>query len=654
MATRMILSFGLTSIIQLRSRAARGVQNEADQMMEGLPIRNWRRVESTVGAPAEEPAVVPHPRWPELPMPRDSHLLSDMSRHLLRLARLPKVSKPSHANDDDEKENAEEEETTKADDRRGFRVRRWSQMPKEYSAPDKDYLAKRRKGLQAANGVLNGGQVQPIPTIKVRKMDAEGNPHVYDVIAAPGVVIGGEIIHAEQAVGLPVEPALAPGTVIEGLGVVNELGLVVATSTPHRRKGVPVPRRKKKKKFGRHLRKKVIIELDQDGLPINPTDPLGGTATSEGGGQGDTPMADANEGEDDEGSGDEGEDMDEDDDEHEDGEISSSATPGPIQSGASVEATQPAVSEANVASSTPTHNLSSLRTEVKFEADVSQSGLEDPFVSAPGDAMTMVEEGNVGTDVAELPGQVDHVMADPELSATIPTASDSVLQVASTAEPIPIDAATAVAPVLTETEPEPEPAVEEVGRESGSTALAPIVETITPPKATLPAVAGVERAAAPIEFSEPNPASPEPLEDWLGVEASSGDTESEANPEEATWVSQTHVPEVVGEDVFSALEAKLNESPGEGLSGSEREVESQPREETIAKAKATAEADEWSATLFGDETEFETTEVADEANEAIQLLTQQIFESEEMVTTAEEMSEDDEQAEQADEEMEDV
>ena len=88
--------------------------------------------ESTVGVHSEEQAFVAHSKFAELPMPRESHLLSEMSQKLLRIARLPRVSKPAVQTEDEEKEVIEEEEVKQ--ERTGFTLKRWIQMGKGYEA----------------------------------------------------------------------------------------------------------------------------------------------------------------------------------------------------------------------------------------------------------------------------------------------------------------------------------------------------------------------------------------------------------------------------------------------------------------------------------------------------------------------------------------
>jgi hypothetical protein len=425
------------TLLQLRNRAHR-VQNDQDQMIEGLPIRNWRRIESNIGAPVEEQTIVQHSRWPELPMPRESHLLSDMSRQLLRLARLPKVIQPAPSPEDETKENGEEEDAKKAAERKGFQVRKWSQMAKDYSAPDRDYLAKRRRGLPSEEGYnkLYGplGKSVAFRTVKVKRFDHDGIPHVYEVMAPVGVAVEGELPETDGGLSGPVEPRQAPGTVIDGVGIANEEGIIVAQPTPSRRKPPPPPR-KKKKYFGRN-KKKIETQYGADGLPIHPPGPSDGLATGDGGHGEDTQMHDANDHEDDdeEGSGDEGEEGeegDEHDDDHEDRD-DSSATPIPQSSAPehdpSITAPLDTVTLPSAAQA-PSLVPSSLRSEVRFDVD---DASEVPLEA------TLLPDDSIVIDATPL----DVIMAEVSASNDVLDQSSVIIEASAdlpeTLEPEPV------------------------------------------------------------------------------------------------------------------------------------------------------------------------------------------------------------------------
>lgn len=202
--------------------------------------------------------------WPELPMPRDSHMLPDHSQQLLRAARSGRTTKPPAAPEDDENE-LKDEETEHKEVSVGFTVKKYVKIARHNEAPEPEYLAKRRKGLPSQ--YINGQVQAPLRETKVKKLDAEGNIAVYKVLAPEGQAVEGEVAPTDAAI--EVAPVIAaPGTVVEGVGVVNAEGIVVANDilqqTPPRRR--PPPPKKKKSKHihrpgpGRGRKKVDLIE----------------------------------------------------------------------------------------------------------------------------------------------------------------------------------------------------------------------------------------------------------------------------------------------------------------------------------------------------------------------------------------------------------
>ncbi len=209
-------------------------------------------------------------------MPRDSHLLSPMSRALLRAARSGCIYiRPASKDlDDEEKEATDpEEQQSQQNFERNFAMRKWATVPKHLEAPEVEFLAKRRPGLPSLYGATAGavdGANGSVPMRKTRfkKVDpATGNVSIYAAWVPEGHKIEGEItdeaqIPAEDNQATVIPEAPAPGTVIEGVGVVNAQGVVVAEAgsaavlTPPRRRPPP-PKRKAKGLKGR--RKKVMF-----------------------------------------------------------------------------------------------------------------------------------------------------------------------------------------------------------------------------------------------------------------------------------------------------------------------------------------------------------------------------------------------------------
>lgn len=319
-------------------------------------------------APEAEP-VKGKDAWPEPPMPRDSHLLPEVSQQLLRAARAGRLYKPAEPANDDDKENADEEKETK-ETQKGFAARKWTQVPRHLEEPEREYLAKRRKGLPSAYANLSGligplVQTGEMRKTKVKKTDAAGNVHIYEVLVEPGKTLENEVVETEPAAAQPAEVAV-PGTVVEGVGIVNADGLVVASDiiqpTPPRRRPPP-PRRKPKKGPGRG-RKRVVFEPGTEGargsLGSNQITSAGTQAATTAGEStsgvpstgSDTPMADAGN---EEGSGEDGDESDEseDDNDREEGELSDDAPPSPARQPASAPTPPPVQQPAPAGVSSP-------------------------------------------------------------------------------------------------------------------------------------------------------------------------------------------------------------------------------------------------------------------------------------------------------------
>ena len=193
-------------------------------------------------------------------MPRDSHLLSAMSQALLRAARSGEIVKkaPPQPLLEDDKENGEDEEAD-ADIDQAFMARRWAVVPRHLEGPEPEFLAKRRKGLPSAyTGTISHSEgTAPMRKTKVRKFDADGNASILEVLIPEGQTVDGEVLEDEANV----TEAPAPGTVVQGVGVVNAEGVVIAgdqaVPTPPKRR--PPPPKRKAKGPGRGRKKKVAF-----------------------------------------------------------------------------------------------------------------------------------------------------------------------------------------------------------------------------------------------------------------------------------------------------------------------------------------------------------------------------------------------------------
>ncbi|OJD16875.1 hypothetical protein AJ78_02972 [Emergomyces pasteurianus Ep9510] len=252
-------------------------------VFEGFPVRRWVRQPVVVYQTPknEQPdARLGGPQaLPELPMPRDSHLLTPMSRALLRAARAGcKYIRPAPTEiEDDEKEIKDPDEPVVAPPfERTFTAGKWSLVPRHMEPPEAEFLAKRRPGLSSLYGsaVINTAtEVQPVPKppmrkTKFKKVDpTTGNVSIYEAWVPEGHKVEGEItenieVIPENSDATVVAESPAPGTVVEGVGVVDTQGVVVAEPDSSMvapiKKRYPPPKRKAKG-TGKGRRKKVMF-----------------------------------------------------------------------------------------------------------------------------------------------------------------------------------------------------------------------------------------------------------------------------------------------------------------------------------------------------------------------------------------------------------
>ena len=328
-------------------------------VFEGLPVRHWRKKPISVNAAPEKENIanadLHNLAWKELPMPRDSHLLSPMSQDLLRAARMPQAKKPTTPLLEDDKEPGEDEDADGEIDT-GFVAKRWAVLPKELEGPEPEFLAKRRKGLPSVHSGSLGSasNIAQMRKTKIRKIDTEGNNSVWEVLVPEGQTVEGEVVEEETS---PTQ-APAPGTVVEGVGVVNAEGVVIAgdQGVPAINKRRPPPPKRKAKGPGRGRKKKVAF-VGADGAPtaIRPNGNLDGSLKSEnadsirtghGAQVGDTEMGDDSLLKEGDQEGEEGSEEGSEDDEGEDGDREEGElSPSPSASRSPIKHETPAVVE---------------------------------------------------------------------------------------------------------------------------------------------------------------------------------------------------------------------------------------------------------------------------------------------------------------------
>ncbi|KKZ60595.1 hypothetical protein EMCG_04773 [[Emmonsia] crescens] len=252
-------------------------------VFEGFPVRRWVRqpvvVYQTPRNEQPDARLGGSQALPELPMPRDSHLLTPMSRALLRAARAGcKYIRPTPTEiEDDEKEVKDADEPTAAPPfERTFTAGKWALVPRHMEPPEAEFLAKRRAGLSSLYGsiAMTGtaeAQLLPRPPMrktKFKKVDTTtGNVSIYEAWVPEGHKVEGEItenieVVPEKSDATVVAVSPAPGTLVEGVGVVDQQGVVVAE--PDSSMVAPIKRRypppkRKAKGIGKGRRKKVMF-----------------------------------------------------------------------------------------------------------------------------------------------------------------------------------------------------------------------------------------------------------------------------------------------------------------------------------------------------------------------------------------------------------
>lgn len=528
------------TLVQYRpsGRSNRSGRSQAENdVFEGLPVKQWGRSYTRVSLapPVLESTKAIDDRWGELPMPRDSHQLSQWTQQLLRIARSGKYGmkrKRDPENPDtlgvDEDDS---ESTAKLDsENRGYVIKKWKHVPDSQLEPEHkhfEFLAKRRKGLPSLYGP-DAIDIASIPTrrTKVKRTNPQGLVFIYEVLIGEGQTIDGEIpatLPEEELAALPASLILGPGTVIEGLGVANDEGVVVVDQL----RPLTAPRRSKsstKKKGGPGRGKKRVTFTNPDGSTYTTVVPnatkivpqpgqtvkhvakgevatadiskeeaarlaaeRGGTATPGEDGE------DGDDGDDDDEDDDDGDD-DEDDDDREDGEVSDDeGTPAHSVVPQSAPA-QPSLID------TESNKLDS---ETKIQASSTH---------ALNDAVNHSTSDGVDSEITQQTQQV----------ATEPIATNGLTSNSSHEDVLMQDTATEAVPPITEAETETEvdlpltehPAPvhdtaldEAAANVTSEENLVPIEET-TPVAAAITNIPATEPLLPPVDNDSAPPAAP--------------------------------------------------------------------------------------------------------------------------------------------------
>jgi len=264
---------------------------------------------------------------------------------------------------------------------------------------------------------------------KVRRIDADGQVGIWEVLVPEGQMVDGEIrdVNVEIAGASIIAPA--PGTVVAGLGVANDQGIIVASdsATVPMRRRAPPPRRKAKKGPGRGRKKLALTEGtgvsasvdDLAGMNKN----TGGLSSHDDDLTAPTAMEDVQEGEDedeeeegdeDEDNGDEGEDGEdgeegeedddegEDDDDREEGEITPSPEPEPRRS----EAFRPQPGSLPAANMPPSSTFSSHQETTSSILADPESALEATIHASTTDARSQADNDTTQPAVKSFPDEI--------------------------------------------------------------------------------------------------------------------------------------------------------------------------------------------------------------------------------------------------------
>ncbi|KAF3004220.1 hypothetical protein E8E13_007115 [Curvularia kusanoi] len=527
-------------------------------------------------------------------------MLPEHSQQLLRAARSGRTIKPPAPPEDDDNEMKEEEPEHK-EVSTGFTVKKYVKVARHNEAPEPEYLAKRRKGLPSQ--YINGQVQAPLRETKVKKLDAEGNVAVYKVLAPEGQAVEGEVAPTDAAI--EVAPVIAaPGTVVEGVGVVNAEGIVVANDilqqTPPRRRPPP-PKKKKGKhipRVGSRVRKRVDFVEGAEGQGT-PAPTTGGDIpairelkTGEGDSvepsDRDTPMGEA--GDDDE-SGEEG--SEEDDQDHEDETPASpSRAPVPSSSGPVVEMTDaPEIAAPAepiiVTEAATTIPLESLQPSTEIEQPIplaapepEESTVEAPITGAPVVGVSAAETPATEAPVVEAPIIEAPIIEAPITEAPITEApiTEAPITEAPIAEVPTIEAPVGDVPVIISDEPgnmdvSTNPAThDEDNLTSQPPTSATTIETSVPeplPSEPLPdPVAPTEAQSVPagVNTAAEEPAeepTEKPIEKPTGepAEEPAESTASATQPESTKAPSQEQNPDPTSAgtpDLLGSLEAELD------------------------------------------------------------------------------------------------
>jgi len=569
-----------------------------------LPVRRWSKQPYTY---SQTPKAVDDsdigaqgpggPVLPELPMPRDSDLLSAVSKSLLRAARAGCIYIRQNTTAADKEEN----DTNKPDDQaagsvqmadRSFTSRKWLTLPRHMEPPEVEFLAKRRPGLPSlyggASAVDGSSGSLPMRRTKFKKVDpATGNISIYEAWVPEGHRIEGEVTGDVQSIAeqssVPVKPETpAPGTVVEGVGIVNSEGVVVAepgsaaVMEPSKRR--PPPPKRKSKGIGKGRKKKVMFAPGEgaDAATVHNVAP--GT---EGGAAGSQEQQDGSRMSIDHSGQDDDEDDGEDGDESDEGDAKTPETPG-AQSGAESTPQPPA--------GTPTESKA---IDMRDAAPEAQPSVSEPPAAAGQEPLS---------HPSAAPSESLQIDADVSASASVtPGLPTEKSEEASAEEPVPARTEN-TGEIVPKEESE---APEQPSLSATASATAPIADENTAQEASQPPASevkaeaqfekSVDEASEPAKESEPvqsGEASAQTTKTRPDVEVQVQRPAEAQNPENAPAPEGTERKEAgPSETEVGASEAKEDVEMGDAPEA-QPQAESTAAQSPIKSASPTAPASE--------------------------------------------------------------
>lgn len=203
-------------------RSNRSGRSQAEnEVFEGLPVKQWTQAFTRISLVPPVPPVEEgiDDKWADPPMPRDYHLLTPWTQHLLRLARSGKVGTKRKQDaemdedkpDDDADDDAHHKSTS---DDHGYIAKKWKPIPEHALEPEHkhlSFLAKRRRGLlNLYDPDQQNGLVVPMRKTKVQRADANGGIAIYEVLVPEGQSLEGEITESTELADMKPVTA-APG-----------------------------------------------------------------------------------------------------------------------------------------------------------------------------------------------------------------------------------------------------------------------------------------------------------------------------------------------------------------------------------------------------------------------------------------------------------